>query len=550
MLKANNALDSNALESTRWDAIVIGTGMGGATLGYALAKAGKRVVFCEKGYSHLHNADALLGDYAEHFFPQPAVPQPLYAEILANAGRSTLIIEEQSSRRLRRHIPFIGEGTGGSSALYGMAMERFFPADFQPRAQFPQATASSLPERWPIGYDELAPYYESAEKLYRVRGSQDPLRDPATTAELLAPPPLSPGNQRLYDLLQRKGLHPYQLPLACEWVAGCRGCQSYLCPYPCKNDSSRVCLAPALAQYGAQLLDRCHALRLEMEGAQVSGVRCTWRGTNLTLKGEQIILAAGALQTPLLLLSSACSAWPQGVANESGLVGRNLMRHCIDLYAVSVGKDEVPTTNVKEIACNDFYSKQGIKLGSVQSFGTLPPAPILVEQLEQDVHDSRWPQAAPLVRLGKPLLKTFFSRVFSRSLILATIMEDLPQQQNRVQPGASPNSMVLHYQLHPHDRERIKLFRQTMRQVLKPMRFLLLKQAENNDRIAHACGTCRFGVDPKESVLNPMNRAHGVANLYVVDSAFFPSSAGINPSLTIAANALRVADCMLDGRSE
>ena len=83
--------------------------------------------------------------------------------------------------------------------------------------------------------------------------------------------------------------------------------------------------------------------------------------------------------------------------------------------------------------------------------------------------------------------------------------------------------------------------------MLKPYRFLLLKQAENNQRLAHACGTCRFGTDPRESVLDVNNKAHGLTNLYVVDASFFPSSGGTNPALTIAANALRVADHLIAG---
>lgn len=527
-------------QQTRWDIIVVGTGMGGATLGYALAKAGKRVLFCERGRSHLNNPQALMGHYAELFFPQPGVAKREHKAVLAQAGRYTDLIEDGSQPR--SHIPFIGQGTGGSSALYGMAMERFFPDDFYPRAQFPQVTDSSLPAAWPICYEDLAPYYTIAEQLYGVRGTLDPLRQPETAASLLPPPPLSTANQSLYEQLQNKGLHPYQLPLACEWVAGCQGCQGYLCPGECKNDSSRVCLTPALNQYGAYLLDECQALRLETQGDRVSTVVCAWRGKTLQLQADQVVLAAGALQTPVLLLNSACAAWPNGLANESGLVGRNLMRHCIDLYAVFMGIQPPSHSNVKEIACNDFYIGQDIKLGSLQSFGSLPPAPILVEQMQQDLRESRYSPMTGFFRLMKPLLKAGFRRLFSRSLILASIMEDLPHPENRVQPSPSPDRIQLQYRLHPYDKQRIQLFRQVMSKTLKPQRFMLLKQAENNDRIAHVCGTCRFGTDPRESVLDPFNRAHNVANLYVVDSSFFPSSAGTNPSLTIAANALRVAD--------
>lgn len=540
--------DSNDLEKTHWDIVIVGTGMGGATLGYALAKAGKRVLFCERGRSHLNDPQALKGHYAEHFFYPLAVAQRQHETILAQAGRYTDLIEDHSGSRLRSHIPFIGQGTGGSSALYGMAMERFFPEDFHPRAQFVRVSDTSLPQGWPIGYEDLAPYYTLAEQLYGVRGTLDPLRPSETAASLFPPPPLSAANQHLYEQLQSKGLHPYQLPLACEWIAGCQGCQGYLCPNTCKNDSSQACLAPALNQYGAQLLDGCRVVRLKTQGDRVSKVVCTWQGKTLQLQAEQVVLAAGALQTPILLLNSACSAWPQGLANESGLVGRNLMRHCIDLYAVFVGIHPPSHSNVKEIACNDFYLGQDVKLGSLQSFGSLPPSPILVEQMQQDLREGRYPPMAWVFGLAKPILRVVFKGLFSRSLILASIMEDLPHPENRVQPGPSPERIQLHYRLHPYDKQRIQRFRQVLSQALKPQRFMLLKQAENNDRIAHVCGTCRFGTDPRESVLDPFNRAHNVANLYVVDSSFFPSSGGTNPSLTIAANALRVADHML-GRS-
>ncbi len=105
--------------------------------------------------------------------------------------------------------------------------------------------------------------------------------------------------------------------------------------------------------------------------------------------------------------------------------------------------------------------------------------------------------------------------------------------------------LSIRYQIHDYERARIKVFREELRKILKPYRFMLIKQAENNERIAHACGTCRFGLDRKESVLDVNDCAHGISNLYVVDSSFFPSSGGTNPALTIAANALRVADHLI-----
>jgi choline dehydrogenase-like flavoprotein len=422
-----------------------------------------------------------------------------------------------------------------------MAMERFHPADLSPRRNHPDATATTLPNSWPIDYEDLLPYYTAAEQLYRVKGTIDPLRIQETSGLLGPPPtPLHPANQELYDFFLAKGLHPYRLPMACEYLPDCQDCQGYLCARACKNDSTRICLEPAVRQYGARLLDQCDIIKLEATGDRVSGVICNWRGSLHTLRAKTVILAAGALQTPRILLNSISDAWPQGLANDSGLVGRNLMRHCIDLYAIFPRARDQLGGNLKQLGFNDLYQPPDQHLGTVQSFGRLPPAAVMVEQLEQELREGPWPTAARLFKPLKGLLRPALGGLFSRSIILATILEDMPCRDNRVMPG--DRGLILNYRLHPYDRSRIRHFRQTMRGILKPYRHLLLKQAENNQRIAHACGTCRFGTDPRESVLAPTNRAHALANLYVVDSSFFPSSGATNPSLTIAANALRVAD--------
>ena len=134
------------------------------------------------------------------------------------------------------------------------------------------------------------------------------------------------------------------------------------------------------------------------------------------------------------------------------------------------------------------------------------------------------------------------------SLLIVTTLEDLPRDSNRVYP-LPQGGIAIEYRLDASTVERIKEFRALMARMLSPMKFRLLKQAENNERIAHACGTCRMGVNARTSVLDPHNRAHDLDNLYVVDASFFPSSGGINPSLTIAANALRVARHLVQNES-
>jgi choline dehydrogenase-like flavoprotein len=268
----------------------------------------------------------------------------------------------------------------------------------------------------------------------------------------------------------------------------------------------------------------------------------------MRLRGNIIVLAAGALRSPCILLNSASASWPQGLANESGLVGRNLMRHYTDLYLLSLARKGQRPTPAKELALNDFFHRHGEKFGTVQSFGSLPPASLLASAIDDDLRNSAMAWCAPLFNFAKPAVERILSRSVARKTALATVLEDLPYRDNVVRPVSRPggnNRLCMSYRIRAHDIARINRFRAIMKDLLRPYRVRLVKQAENNQRLAHVCGTCRFGTDPKDSVLDANNRAHGLSNLYVVDASFFPSSGSTNPALTIAANALRVAEHLI-----
>ncbi|MGH7107387.1 MAG: GMC family oxidoreductase, partial [Acetobacteraceae bacterium] len=176
--------------------------------------------------------------------------------------------------------------------------------------------------------------------------------------------------------------------------------------------------------------------------------------------------------------------------------------------------------------------------GSVQSFGSMPSMEMLTNR----------PGWRPKVlRLMSPAARRIYERFFNGGLVLALIMEDLPYLDNRVLPCDRPSldgrqRLQIQYRFHASEIERRAVFLRQLKEVLEPFRKITLRGAKNNAALGHVCGTCRFGTDPKTSVLDPQNRAHEVDNLYVVDSSFFPSSAGLNPGLTVAANALRVAE--------
>lgn len=529
----------------RWDAIVVGAGMGGATFGYALAAAGKRVLFVERGYAAWDGPPRIMGLYAEEGTESASTglsgPD---LERFRRAGRDSRPVLDVSRRRAREFVPFIGEGAGGSSALYGMAMERLFPCDFEPGDRHRAATGTSLPRAWPVRYEDMVPWYEKAEQLFRVKGSADPLRAAFEAPRALPdPPPLSRYGQRLFDRLQGQGLHPYRLPMACEFVAGCSTCQGYLCGRSCKNDAGRVALEPALAWHGARWLGGCEALKVVMDGRRLAGVLCRdASGAEQELRADIVALAAGALRTPGILMRSATSDWPHGLGNHSGHLGRHLMRHAIDLVAIDHGEGDIDN-HYKELAFNDFYDHPTLgKLGSVQSFGRLPTVPMLVSSVVDDARYSLGRWAALALEWLAPAAHGTLRRIQAGSTLLALTLEDLPSPDNRVVAADVSTGMVrLEYRLGSYDLARTARLRSAVGSKLTGLRLRWLRQAKNNQRIAHACGTCRFGYDRGSSVLDPNCRLHGVERVLVVDASYFPSSGATNPSLTVAANALRAA---------
>lgn len=535
-------LTGREAERVEWDVIVVGAGMGGGMLGHRLARAGRRVLFVEKGRSTLPGTPGTIRSaMPEMAEPKASRSKKTYYETLARAGRSNDEITDISGRFPRKFVPYIGSGPGGSSALYGMVCERFFVDDFAPRQYFADPGESTVPEAWPISYEEMAPWYSQAEKLLGVRGDADPLRPEAAEVGLPVAPPFSPDNQPLVNYLAGRGLHPYHLPMACDYTDDCATCQAYLCAKGCKNDGARAGVMPAVTEYGAQLLSECRVLRLESDQSRVQRVICQRRSDMLALKAKVVVLAAGALATPVLLLNSRSGDWSRGLANGSDMVGRNLMRHVMDWIEIWPQRGSKITAENKEIGLNDFYFIDGQKYGTVQSASSMASlAPI-------DMMMNQPGLISKALRLTSVAARPIYDRLISGGLVLAAIMEDLPYLDNRVLPSDRPSvdgrqRLRLHYRLHPNEIGRREVFLRALNEVLQPFRTLTLRTGENNGTLGHVCGTVRFGTDPATSVLNPQNRAHEVDNLYVVDASFFPSSSGINPSLTVAANALRVAE--------
>jgi choline dehydrogenase-like flavoprotein len=495
--------DNRDVSRRLWDVAIVGAGLGGATAGFELARRGHSVLFLERGRLQSSettgarvSADTEDADHLRRgHWPVP------------------LAYHDGGNIETFRHP--LGCGTGGSSAIFSMVMERFRAADFRPKAYCPDATSSTSPEAWPITYADLEPYYTAAECMYRVRGTPDPLF--ADTA-CLDPRPPTDYEQVLLTNLADSGLHPYRFHWACDQVPDCKGCFDRLCPRQCRRDAHRVCVRPALEQFGASLIAECRVDALVCPKRRVEGVIGDHAGRELHVKARIVMLAANSFVSPLILLRSRNTAWPDGLANRSGMVGRNLMLHASDYVWVGPPRADAPPTAPLQsamshgIGVNDFYVIGGVKHGNIHAHPRV----------------QRTPEGES---------RTQF----------ATIVEDLPYADNRVLAEHSTADHIA-YAYHVRDELRVRASR-----LLSAFSHTIgdRLQVTNKPGVAtlnrsHACGTLRFGEDAERSVLDPTNRAHEIDNLYAVDASFFPSSGGINPSLTIAANALRVASIVSD----
>lgn len=514
-----------------WDVIVIGTGAGGATAGFNLAQLGRSVLFVERG-KLLHRDPTVVEGvpFSRTADPQTALDHGWWPGVFH--------FQEKDGAALHPIRPPVGAGAGGSTAQFGAVMDRFRPQDFTPRRFFADIADASLPEAWPISYEEMVPFYERAESLYRVRGTQDPLapRGP----DLFEPPPPSAREVAVFAALKDVGLNPYRIHSAVERVPGCIGCPGMLCPRACRNDAARICLYPALEGYGAKILANCRAIRFEERNRVVERVICEWNGQPIALRARVFVLAANAFLTPALLQRSANERFPNGLANSSGLVGHNLMLHANSHLFVGLKQSArgVGVDMNHGLSLNDFYVYKGTKLGNIHAHPVANHDELVLFLAQAYRGLNLLP--GRLLSLIASSTGIFLRRSWT---VFAAIVEDLPYRANRVaaKPG-SAEEIVYTYRYPDELRYRAQLLCDGFTSAVAPLLGVRPLQPAGALNGSHVCGTCRFGDDPRTSVLDRDNRAHDLDNLFVLDASFFPSSGGINPSLTIVANSLRSSE--------
>ncbi|WP_241419597.1 GMC oxidoreductase [Acidiphilium multivorum] len=395
------------------------------------------------------------------------------------------------------------------------------------------------------------PYYAEAERLFHVHGQrgEDPT-EPWSSGDFPFPPVShEPRIERLSASLAAEGLHPFHLPLGILLdekdgrptpTSTCIRCDAFD-GFPCllngKADAQVICIDPTLAVHpNVTLLTGAYVETLETDsaGCRVTGVNVVREGVRERYSADIVVVACGALNSALLLLRSANAAHPEGLANGSGQVGRNYMRHN---QAVLMALLHEPNETIfqKTLAVSDFYfgaEDWNYPLGLIQMCATSHADQIRGESLPS------WLDFLPEMP---------FETMAHHAMDFWLSSEDLPRPDNRITLDRDGRVFL---DLEPNNMEAFERLMKKVEHLLSraaPNLALLERSLYLGKKIpiggtAHQAGTLRFGTDPAKSVLDLDCKAHEVDNLYVADTSFFPSIGAVNPTLTIIANSLRVAD--------
>ncbi len=512
---------------THYDVIVIGSGPGGGTMTAELAKTGKRILLLERG-------DYLKRE-RENWDSEEVFVRARYQAKETWYGSDG-----------REFAPGLHYFVGGNSKVYGSILFRLRERDFH-GVTHPDGIAPA----WPVKYDEFEPYYQAAEELFHVHGlrGEDPPEPPAKKPYASPPIKNEPRIEQLYEALKREGHHPFHLPVGILLDqdedgnalphSPCIRCDQFD-GYPCltngKADAQVIVVDPTVKNHdNVTLLTRAYVDKLTTSpsGREITGVEVIRDDKPMTFTADIVVAACGALSSALLLLRSASDAHPTGLANRSDQVGRNYMRHN-NATVMAISKTPNPTKFQKTLGLNDFYFGSDdweFPLGHIQMVGKTDGVTVHGEGLPKWL---QWFPEAPFDWLAR------------HSIDFWLTSEDLPKPFNRIHY----KDKRVHLDLTETNMEGNRRLHKKLEKICEKAdifshlvdRALYLGKDTPIGGTAHQAGTLRFGDDPATSVLDRHCRAHDVDNLYVTDASFFPSIGAVNPTLTIIANALRVAD--------
>ena len=489
----------------RFDVVIIGSGVGGGCIAHVLAPTGARIVILERG-RRMPREDRNWD------------PEAVYADAAYKSD------ERWTDGRGRSFRPGQFYYVGGHTKVFGATMFRFRREDFCAMEH-----AGGLSPAWPIDYDTLEPYYARAERLFGVHGEAgaDPTEPPRSGPYPHPPLRHNPVIAEVAERLRAQGMSPFPIPSSVQDHAGgacvrCNTCDGFPCRLGAKGDAETSLIDPVLQHGNVALRTEALVVRL-LADASGRRIEAAELADGTQVRGDLFVLAAGAVNSAAILLRSVHAKHPNGFANSSGMVGRHYMNHnCTAVMAIRpLRANREPFQ--KTLALNDFYlgdGEGGPPLGNLQLLGK-----IMEPMLRAEIRSVPRPVRAWLA---------------AHSVDWYAMSEDLPHPESRVRVH-DDGTIVLDWRrsnLAAH-----KALVAKARRMLRAVGFpIVLTRAFSKDTPSHQCGTVRFGHDPADAPLDPFCKAFDHENLYVVDASFFPSSAAVNPALTVAAQALRAGE--------
>jgi choline dehydrogenase-like flavoprotein len=487
-----------------YEVVVIGSGAGGGTLAYALSRLKIPTLLIEKGQRVPREEDNWkdVGAFGSKYIK----PVDMY---------------HGSELKQEFEYPFVG----GQTKFYGAALYRLRKEDFSVLRHVDGESPA-----WPISYSEMEKYYTEVERIYKVHGTPegDITEPPRSTGY---PYPAVRHEKQLLPLINRLrqlGVNVSSIPRALDLSQNCifcNTCDGYTCKVDGKMDTEVACIQPAVRSGFVDLMTEteCKELCVDPGATGIHSVRVRTAAGERYISARCFVLSCGIWETPALLLRSASPACPNGLANSSGNVGRNLAGHNIGfLTATTLGK----WTNIhqKTFAIHDYYlsgPNGRYPLGLLQATGRVP-----------------------LWMASKPLIQPFMKKIIERSFTALLMNEVVPDGNNAVRL-ARDGKIVIDYQA--NNLAAYGELRKVMLRLFRKAGYWAVRCSKDpiSETPWHPVGTARMGNDPATSVINARCRSHDIGNLYVVDSSSLPTAGAVNTSMTVMALALRAAEDIL-----
>lgn len=527
------------------DFVIVGSGAAGGVLAKELSTNGFRVVVLEQGPC-LTPADFTHNE-VEVFLQNQLTNNPT---IQPNTFRKT----PQDKAQTKQSVMY-GRCVGGSSVHFTANFWRFHEIDFHEHSKVGDIPGAALAD-WPISYNGLEPYYTKVEWEVGVSGlaGASPFDPPRSKPYPMPPLPVK-GSGVIFERAARKlGYHPFPAPMAIlsqprpgrSACINCGFCLGFGCEVGAKSSSlaSMIPLAEATGRCEIRPNSYAHQIVTDTSGRATGVVYFDSKRNTQMQKAKAIIVSANGGETPRLLLLSASSQFPNGLANSSGIVGKHLMPNTA---AIAFGVFDEPLNDYKGFAVSrvfhDFYELDPQKVGFYGGSGLdarfdLTPASFALGALPPGT--AKW---------GKEFKKTL-NHNFTRTMEIFCHATSLPVESNsisldpEVKDAWGLPALRMTFRDHPNDMKMAEWLKDRAMEILDAAGAKTKWSAPIREQqfVVHLLGTCRMGNDPKSSVINADHRTHDVPNLFLCDGSSLVTSGRGQPTMTIQALAFRAAD--------